>query len=58
MCVSRSDAKRLLRSNAVCVDGEVVAEDYKISANLKSGEMLKLSCGKKKHLLILRDGSK
>ncbi|MDR0678005.1 MAG: tyrosine--tRNA ligase [Holosporaceae bacterium] len=53
MCSSRGDAKRLLRSNGVYLDGRPIAEDYKIPPNLSADDVLKLSCGKKKHLLIV-----
>jgi tyrosyl-tRNA synthetase len=52
MCASRGDAKRLLRSNGVYLNGQPIAEDYKIPHDLSAGDKLKLSCGKKKHLLI------
>ena len=56
MCSSRGDAKRLLRSNGVCINGKIIAEDYKVPNDLPIGTPIKLSCGKKKHvLLILRD---
>ncbi|MDR2724099.1 MAG: tyrosine--tRNA ligase [Holosporaceae bacterium] len=53
MCISRGDAKRSLRGNGVYLNNETVAEDYKISADLPAGTLLKLSCGKKKHILII-----
>jgi tyrosyl-tRNA synthetase len=53
LCTSRGEAKRLLRSNGVSIDGNIVAEDYKISSDLPGGTLLKLSCGKKKHILIV-----
>jgi tyrosyl-tRNA synthetase len=53
MCSSRGEAKRLLRSNAVCIDGKVIAENHRVSTNSLSNAAQKLSCGKKKHLLIL-----
>jgi tyrosyl-tRNA synthetase len=53
MCVSRGDAKRLLRSNGVYVNNAAINEDYRIPSNLSVNDVLKLSCGKKKHLLII-----
>jgi tyrosyl-tRNA synthetase len=50
-CGSRGDAKRLLRGGGVQVNDEPVDENHKITAT--AGEVLKLSCGKKKHLLIV-----
>jgi tyrosyl-tRNA synthetase len=52
ICSSRGDAKRLLRSNGVYVNDETIAEDYQIPADLPVGATLKLSCGKKRRLLI------
>ncbi|MDR0968555.1 MAG: tyrosine--tRNA ligase [Holosporaceae bacterium] len=49
---SRGEAKRLLRDGGVYINGETISEDYKIPANLPPGATLKLSCGKKKHLII------
>ncbi|MDR2158117.1 MAG: tyrosine--tRNA ligase [Holosporaceae bacterium] len=53
MCASRGDAKRLLRSNGVYVNGRPIAEDYKIPPDLSVDDALKISCGKKKHMLIV-----
>ncbi|MDR1333784.1 MAG: tyrosine--tRNA ligase [Holosporaceae bacterium] len=53
MCSSRGEAKRLLRSNAVCLNGKTIAEDHKVSSSSSPNAAQKLSCGKKKHLLIL-----
>ncbi|MDR2107081.1 MAG: tyrosine--tRNA ligase [Holosporaceae bacterium] len=55
MCSSRGEAKRLLRNNGVYVNDKTVGEDYKIPTNLSSGDVLKLSCGKKKHLPVIID---
>jgi tyrosyl-tRNA synthetase len=52
MCQSRGEAKKLLRSGGVYVNDSVVPEDYKILSEVQSGDCLKLSCGRKKHLLI------
>ncbi|MDR2781246.1 MAG: tyrosine--tRNA ligase [Holosporaceae bacterium] len=52
MCDSRGDAKRMLRSNSVYVNNEIIAENYKFPSDLPPDTVLKLSCGKKKHLLI------
>jgi tyrosyl-tRNA synthetase len=53
MSSSRGDAKRLLRGSGVCIDGQTVDENYKIPSDLPSNATLKLSCGKKKRLLIV-----
>ncbi|MDR1375826.1 MAG: tyrosine--tRNA ligase [Holosporaceae bacterium] len=53
ICVTRSEAKRLLRSGGVYMDGASVDEEYRIPETLTNGDTLKLSCGKKKHLLIV-----
>ncbi|MDR2268422.1 MAG: tyrosine--tRNA ligase [Holosporaceae bacterium] len=58
MCSSRGEAKRLLRSGGVYVNGQTIEEDYKISIDLPIDVILKLSCGKKKHLLIIVSGDK
>ncbi|MDR1361717.1 MAG: tyrosine--tRNA ligase [Holosporaceae bacterium] len=52
LCQSRGEAKRLLRGGGVSVDGKVVAEDHMLE-NLSRNELQKLTCGKKKHLLIV-----
>ncbi|MDR0555932.1 MAG: tyrosine--tRNA ligase [Holosporaceae bacterium] len=53
LCASRSDAKRLLRSNSVQINNEIVSESYSVPLDLPANTALKLSCGKKKHLLII-----
>ncbi|MDR2645764.1 MAG: tyrosine--tRNA ligase [Holosporaceae bacterium] len=53
LCASRGDAKRLLRGNGVYINDETVADDYKVPDDLPVGATLKLSCGKKKHILII-----
>ncbi|MDR3155805.1 MAG: tyrosine--tRNA ligase [Holosporaceae bacterium] len=53
MCTSRGDAKRLLRNGGVYINDQVVSEDYKILPDVQSGDCVKLSCGRKKHLLIM-----
>jgi tyrosyl-tRNA synthetase len=53
VCTSRGDAKRLLRGNGVCLNNKAINEDYRIPLNLSTNDVLKLSCGKKKHLLIV-----
>ena len=45
-----SDAKRLVRGNGVYVNGEPVDESYEF--NEKSGTLLKLSCGKKRNVIL------
>jgi tyrosyl-tRNA synthetase len=51
LCTSKGDAKRLLRGNGVYINDEIIAEDYKIPHAVDA--MLKLSCGRKKHILII-----
>jgi tyrosyl-tRNA synthetase len=53
LCASRGDAKRLLRGNGVYVNDETISDDYKIPHDLPIGATLKLSCGKKKHILVV-----
>lgn len=50
MCTSRGEAKRLLRSGAVYVNDKAVDENFRLSQN--DGKLIKLSCGKKKHILV------
>lgn len=50
LCVSRGDAKRLIRGNGVCINGDLVDENY--TFNEKSGTLLKLSCGKKRNVIL------
>jgi len=52
ICPSRGEAKRLIRSNGVYVNDQTIAEDYSIPSDLSVNDILKLSCGKKKHILI------
>jgi tyrosyl-tRNA synthetase len=51
LCDSRSDAKRLLRQGGVYINNATVDESYKFPSD--SNGILKLSSGKKKHLLIV-----
>lgn len=53
MCASRSEAKRLFRSGAVYVNDKAVDENFRLSQN--DGKLIKLSCGKKKHILVSVD---
>ncbi|MDR0753674.1 MAG: tyrosine--tRNA ligase [Holosporaceae bacterium] len=53
LCASKGDAKRLLKGNGAYVNDETIADDYKVPHDLPIGAMLKLSCGKKKHILIV-----
>jgi tyrosyl-tRNA synthetase len=55
LCESRGEAKRLLRSGGIYVNNKAIDEEYKFPLNLECNEFIKLSCGKKKHLLILLD---
>ncbi|MCR5225051.1 MAG: tyrosine--tRNA ligase [Alphaproteobacteria bacterium] len=49
LCASRGDAKRLIRGGGVYVDDEPITEEYRFNADKK---LVKLSCGKKKHLIV------
>lgn len=49
MCDSRGEAKRLVRGGGVYVDGTQVDEEYRFSPDK---DKVRLSCGKKKHLLV------
>jgi tyrosyl-tRNA synthetase len=54
LCESRGDAKRLLRGKGVYVNDKAIDEDYKfLPSDFSGGNFLKLSSGKKKHLLIV-----
>ncbi|MBE6447060.1 MAG: tyrosine--tRNA ligase [Alphaproteobacteria bacterium] len=53
LCNSRSDAKRLLRGRGVYINDETIDENFKFSADTQSRDMLKLSCGKKKNVILL-----
>ncbi len=56
LCESRGDAKRLLRSGGVYINDEAIKEDYNfLKSNFSKDNFIKLSCGKKKHLLIILD---
>lgn len=48
VCVSKGEAKRLLRGNGVIIDGKVVNENYKPI----SKDTFKVTIGKKKHFLV------
>lgn len=50
MCSSRADAKRLLHSNGIYINNKAVQEGYRLSE--ESERVIKLSCGKKRHILI------
>lgn len=52
LCSSRGDAKRMIRGNGVYINNNSITEDYKFSSNLSRGDLLKLSCGKKKNIII------
>ncbi len=49
LCASRGDAKRLLRGGGVYIDDQPINEEYKLPTDKR---LLKLSCGKKKHLIV------
>jgi tyrosyl-tRNA synthetase len=53
LCESRGDAKRLLRGSGVQLNNAIVDENYKISADSFSNGFVKITCGKKKHLLVI-----
>ena len=52
LCSSRGEAKRLIRGNGIYINDISIDENYKFDSNLKAGDILKLSCGKKRNLLI------
>jgi tyrosyl-tRNA synthetase len=52
MCQSKGDAKRLLRGGGVSLNDKIASEDCFVE-NLPNCDLQKLSCGKKKHLLIV-----
>lgn len=52
LCSSRGDAKRMIRGNGVYVNNQSIAEDYKLPQDLSDGDLLKLSCGKKKTVIL------
>ncbi|GHT90754.1 tyrosine--tRNA ligase [Alphaproteobacteria bacterium] len=53
MCESRGDAKRLLRGSGVQANDVTIDENYKISSDSFGKGFLKLSLGKKKHILVV-----
>lgn len=52
LCSSRGDAKRMIRGKGVYVNNESITEDYKLPQDLSDGDLLKLSCGKKKTVIL------
>jgi tyrosyl-tRNA synthetase len=52
ICQSKGEAKRLLSGGGVSLNDRIASEDYVVE-NIPNGEFQKLSCGKKKHLLIV-----
>ncbi len=52
LCSSRGDAKRMIRGKGVYVNNQPIAEDYKLPQDLSDGDLLKLSCGKKKTVIL------
>ena len=52
LCSSRGDAKRMIRGKGVYVNNESITEDYKLPQALSDGDLLKLSCGKKKTAIL------
>ncbi len=52
LCSSRGDAKRMIRGKGVYVNNESISETYSLPSDLSSGDLLKLSCGKKKTVIL------
>jgi len=52
LCSSRGDAKRMIRGKGVYVNNQSITEDYKLPQDLSDGDLLKLSCGKKKTVIL------
>lgn len=52
LCSSRGDAKRMIRGKGVYINNQSIEEGYKFSENLSKGDLLKLSCGKKKTVIL------
>jgi len=50
LCGSRADAKRLMRGNGVYINDKAISDGYKFTT--ETSNVIKLSCGKKKHILI------
>jgi tyrosyl-tRNA synthetase len=56
LCETRGEAKRLLRGNGVYINDKAADEEYKFQmSDFADDEFIKLSVGKKKHLLIVLD---
>ena len=56
LCESRGDAKRLLRSGGIYINDKVIDENHGfLQSDFSKDNFIKLSCGKKKHLLIILD---
>lgn len=53
LCASRGDAKRLIRGGGVYIDDEPINEDYAFKIEAFRDGLMKLSSGKKKHLLVV-----
>ena len=51
LCESRGDAKRLLRGNGMYINDKPVVDCFCLNSDM--GDMVKFSCGKKKHILII-----
>ncbi|MDR2067473.1 MAG: tyrosine--tRNA ligase [Holosporaceae bacterium] len=53
ICATRGEVKRLLRSGGIYMNDVSIGEECEIPATITGGDTIKLSCGKKKHLLII-----
>ena len=52
LCVSRGDAKKLIRNGGVYLKNQQITEDYDLAKNFSGETVMKLSCGKKRHILL------
>lgn len=52
LCSSRGDAKRMIRGNGIYINNEPISESYTFPNTLNKGDLLKLSCGKKKTVIL------
>ena len=52
LCASRGDAKKLIRNGGIYINDSAIAEDYRFPTEIFQDDILKLSCGKKRHILI------
>ena len=49
---SRGEAKKLIRNGGVYINNSPVSEEYRFPNDIAASDVLKLSCGKKRHILI------